>query len=53
MRFMRHGNRLSRQAVDAPSLEVFKVRLDGALSNRTEQYSFFSSFFSSVLLDYF
>ncbi|KFQ98205.1 hypothetical protein Y956_04162, partial [Nipponia nippon] len=29
----RHWNRLPREAVDAPSLEVFKARLDGALSN--------------------
>ncbi|KFR07106.1 hypothetical protein Y956_09596, partial [Nipponia nippon] len=28
-----HWNRLPSEAVDAPSLEVFKVRLDGALSN--------------------
>ncbi|KFU86833.1 hypothetical protein M959_01100, partial [Chaetura pelagica] len=33
MRVMRHWNRLARGAVDAPSLEVFKARLDGALSN--------------------
>ena len=29
----RHKNRLSRESVDALSLELFKVRLDGALSN--------------------
>ena len=32
---VRHWNRLPRDVVDAPSLEVFKVRLDGALSNLT------------------
>ncbi|KFR16875.1 hypothetical protein N306_02956, partial [Opisthocomus hoazin] len=33
MRVVKHWNRLPREAVDAPSLEVLKARLDGALSN--------------------
>ncbi|KFZ51734.1 hypothetical protein N321_01479, partial [Antrostomus carolinensis] len=32
-RVMRHWNRLPREAVDAPSLEAFKARLDGALGS--------------------
>ncbi|KFO65232.1 hypothetical protein N302_01847, partial [Corvus brachyrhynchos] len=33
VRVVKHWSRLSREAVDAPSLEVFKARLGGALSN--------------------
>ena len=33
VRFMRHWNRLPRETVDASSLEAFKARLDGAVSN--------------------
>ncbi|KFR00708.1 hypothetical protein Y956_06684, partial [Nipponia nippon] len=33
VRVVRHWSRLPREAVGAPSLEVFKVRWDWALSN--------------------
>jgi len=33
MRVVKHWHRLPREAVDAPTLETFKARLDGALSN--------------------
>ncbi|KFQ36556.1 hypothetical protein N332_10783, partial [Mesitornis unicolor] len=33
LRVVRHWHRLPSEAVDAPSLEVFKARLDGALSS--------------------
>ena len=33
VRVVRHWNKLPREAVAAPSLAVFKARLDGALSN--------------------
>ncbi|KFP22370.1 hypothetical protein Z169_15299, partial [Egretta garzetta] len=33
MRVVKYWNRLPRKVVEAPSLEAFKARLDGALSN--------------------
>ncbi|KFR13576.1 hypothetical protein N306_02325, partial [Opisthocomus hoazin] len=33
LRVVKHWHRLPREAVSAPSLEVFKARLDGALSS--------------------
>jgi len=33
MKCVKHWTRLPREVVDAPSLEIFKARLDGALSN--------------------
>lgn len=36
LRLVRHRNRFPSTAVDVPSLEVFKVRFDEALSNQSQ-----------------
>ncbi|KFR01239.1 hypothetical protein N306_09977, partial [Opisthocomus hoazin] len=33
MRVVKHWHRLPREVVEAPSLETFKTRFDGALGN--------------------
>jgi len=33
VRVVKHWNRLPREAVEAPSMETFKARLDGALTS--------------------
>ena len=33
IKVVRHWHRLPKEVVDAPSLETFRVRLDGTLSN--------------------
>jgi len=37
VRVVRHWNRLPSEAVDAPSLEALKARLDGAVSNLVQR----------------
>ena len=37
---VRHWSRFHREAVDAPTLEAFKARLDGALSNLVQRELF-------------
>ena len=36
MRAVKHWHRSPREVADAPALEAFKVRLEGALSNLIE-----------------
>ena len=36
MRVVEHGHRLPREVVEIPFLEIFKARLDWALSNLVE-----------------
>jgi len=33
VKMVRHWNKLPREVMDAPTLEAFKARLDGALSS--------------------
>ncbi|KAK4831413.1 hypothetical protein QYF61_017544 [Mycteria americana] len=51
MRVVRHWHRLPREVVDAPPLETFKVRLDGALSNLMGSDSACSIAHLGVLVD--
>ena len=37
MRVVRHWHRLPSEVVDAPSLESFQARLDGAVSNLVQR----------------
>ena len=37
VRVVKHQHGLPREVLDAPPLETFKARLDGALSNLIEQ----------------
>lgn len=39
MRVVKHWNKLPREVTDAPSLEIFEVRLDGVLSNLVSMMS--------------
>ena len=43
VRVARHWNKLPSKVVDAPSLEAFKDRLDGALSNLVQAKPFYVS----------